>query len=173
VINVACLIIILLNTTQKYVVSNAILAAKPLLNLRRSQEQFDLISLQVWFHTGSTALRQLEEKLSGYLQRHSAAFFPKFEIEYRELENTNRLVLRIWIQHRTNFQNMRRYRERRSRIILFLKRTCEELDIAYQLPPQEIVGKGISNGTSDFQNVNLFAEPSPVASMLHVQAHQK
>lgn len=108
--------------------------------MRRSQDQFDLITLQLAFRTPTHVLKQLDARIGEYLRKHSSQYHPKYELEYRELENTNRIVLRIWVQHRSNFQNMRRYRERRTRVLLFLKRVCEELCITYEFPPQHVFG---------------------------------
>jgi small-conductance mechanosensitive channel len=119
--------------------SNAALVTKPILNLRRSPDQIDIITIQIAFKTAVQTLREFENQLASYIARRSAHFYRKFEVEYKEVENTNRMVVRVWVQHRNNFANMRRYRERRGRLVLRIKRICEDLNIEYVLPPQQLV----------------------------------
>jgi small-conductance mechanosensitive channel len=124
--------------------SNSFLSTRPILNLRRSPDQFDIIAIHISFYTPMTLLRHLEEKLAQYIHRHSSHYYRKFEVEYREIENTNRMGIRVWVQHRNNFQNVRRMRERRGRLVLRLKKICEELGIEYELPVQRVVHEGLT-----------------------------
>lgn len=125
--------------------SNAYLSTEPLVNLRRSPDQFDIIKIQISFHTPVQVLRAMEQRLASYIQKQSAHFYRKFEVEYREIENTNRLSLHIWAQHRSNFQNMRRMRERRGRLVLRLKKICQELGVEYEMPAQRVIHDGLPN----------------------------
>ncbi|KAI3649862.1 hypothetical protein MP228_005494 [Amoeboaphelidium protococcarum] len=118
--------------------SNAVLSQLPICNLRRSPDQFDVIKIQVAITTPTSVLRQFESKIGAYLDKNPSHFYKKFEIEYREVENTNRLLMRLWVQHRSNFQNVRRYRERHGRLILRIKRACQNLGIDYELPAQTV-----------------------------------
>ena len=131
--------------------SNSLLAQKPILNLRRSPDQFDLLSIQISAQTRTSTLRQMEARVADYLLRRSAHYHRKFEVEYKDVENSNRMVIRVWIQHRSNFQNMRRYRERRGKFLLFLKKVCEELHIDYELPTQRIT---INHNNNSNSNIN-------------------
>ena len=138
--------------------NNADLSSQPILNLRRSPDQFDILNMQISFSTPTKTLRIFEHKLSEFLRRRSTHFYEKFEVEYVEIENSNRLLMRIWVQHRGNFQNMRKYRERRGRLILRLKRLCEELEIEYELPGQRIVHDGLDWNTETNQETKENAQ---------------
>jgi small-conductance mechanosensitive channel len=119
--------------------SNSELSSKPILNLRRSPDQVDLIKMQVSFYTKKRQLKMFESKLASFMSKHTYHYHPKFEVEYQDLENSNRMNIRIWVTHRSNFQNMKRYRERRGRLILFIKKACENLGIEYELPAQRVI----------------------------------
>jgi hypothetical protein len=72
------------------------------------------------------------------LAKHSHHFHAKFEVEYQQ-QRDHLLQIRLWVQHRNNFQNMRRYRERRGRFLLKVKNVCEEVGIKFELPVQRVM----------------------------------
>lgn len=117
-------------------ISNSVLSSKPIINLRRSPDQIDVLTIHINFTTPIHLLREFELELANYIEKRSTHFYPKFEVEYKDVENSNRMVIRLRVQHRNNFANMRRFRERRSRLVLKIKKLCEELGIQYDLPPQ-------------------------------------
>lgn len=139
--------------------SNSVLSQKPILNLRRSPDQFDLITIHVSFYTPVSILKTFEKKMGEYLQKASEHFHEKFEVEYQELENSNRMILRVWVQHRNNFQNIKRYRKRHGRLLLRIKKICEQLDIEYELPVQRVVHENL-----DGLNAETPAEFAPIPS---------
>lgn len=110
----------------------------PIINLRRSPDQIDLVELHIKFDTSQKKLKEFEQHLGSYLNSHSRDFYTKFEVEYKKVEECNRMTVRLWIQHRSNFSNRKKFRERRSRILLRVKKILEKLEISYETLPQNV-----------------------------------
>jgi small-conductance mechanosensitive channel len=117
---------------------NSELAKKNIINLRRSTPQFDILEINVSFTTTITQLNAFENALSTFLADQTQDFHSNFEVFYKSCEDGNKLCMNVWIQHRDNFHNMKRFRERRSLALLNIKRMLEALEIEYSLPITKI-----------------------------------
>lgn len=69
----------------------------------------------------------------------------------KEIENVNKIKMALFFNHTMNFQNYGEKNRRRSELVLEMKRIFEELNIKYDLLPQEVhlvESKNVTTGTS-------------------------
>lgn len=123
----------------KIYVPNHILLQKPISNIRRSGTMAENIKLQVAFDTPAEKIQHLKVEIGRFIRKHPREFGQYFLVNYHEIENTNKLHLKIYLQHASNWQNYESYLQRRAKFIMFLKQVVAEQGITYALPPQRML----------------------------------
>ncbi|EPZ34705.1 hypothetical protein ROZALSC1DRAFT_29597 [Rozella allomycis CSF55] len=117
----------------KVIHPNAKLIHSPIHNFRRSPDQFDITQFEIDYSTSPEKLKELEQRISKFLKYQSMHFYRSYEMEIKEVQGREKMLLRLWIQHRSNFQNMKRFRERRTLAIMNVKAIFEDLQILYKV----------------------------------------
>ena len=119
-------------------IPNYVLATKPIINVRRSGALFDRHYLQIGFNTPTTALMALRTRISNFVAQERNDFTSQFLLNVELIENVNRMHLVVMVQHRSNWQDLEAQLARRTKLLLFLKETLDELGISYVLPTQKV-----------------------------------
>ena len=118
---------------------NIILAGKFIHNIRRSSNMSETIKIQVDFYTPHEKIAELSRRLEAFLEEHmSRDFVPKLTINLDSIDNTNRLTLTMFIEHRSNWQDGGCRWARRTKFMMALKEIITDLDLRYFLPPQRV-----------------------------------
>lgn len=73
-----------------------------------------------------------------YLESRPQHWRPNHSVLVKDIENVNKMKMVLYVTHTINFQNSGDKNNRRSELVLELKRILEELDIKYNLLPQEV-----------------------------------
>lgn len=74
-----------------------------------------------------------------YIESKPKHWSPKHSLVVKEIENVDKMKMSLCVQHTMNLQNFPERNNRRSDLILELKRVFENLGIKYHLLPQEVV----------------------------------
>ncbi|RUS16522.1 Mechanosensitive ion channel-domain-containing protein [Endogone sp. FLAS-F59071] len=121
-------------------VRNTVLTKKNIFNIRRSGPMGEFIEIQIDYNTPSQKIDSLREKLSDWCNKNSTDFTPGvLALNIFEIESTNKIHCVIWVEHRSNWQDMMARYARRTKFYYGLKEALDELDIRYVLPAQPIV----------------------------------
>lgn len=73
-----------------------------------------------------------------YLERTSQYWHPNHTVVVKEIENMNKIKMALYFNHTMNFQNFGEKNKRRTELILEMKKMFDELNIKYDLLPQEV-----------------------------------
>ncbi|KAI5189553.1 mechanosensitive ion channel protein 4/5/6/7/8/9/10 [Nematocida sp. AWRm77] len=122
----------------KIYIPNSVLLQKSIVNVRRSGLMAENIVFQVSFDTPPEKIQHLKSEVGKFIKKHPKDFAPYFMFNYHELENTNKLHLKIYLQHATNWQNFEAYLQRKAKFVMFLKQAIAEQHIEYYLPIQRV-----------------------------------
>ncbi len=110
-------------------------------NLRRSGDQSEMIELQLDFYTPEQKLKELRQRLLEYVTSQNRDFFPSCDLTISEIENMNRLLCKINLKHKGNWQDMGKKSQRRNEFMFALIRNLIELQLSYSLAPQKSMEK--------------------------------
>ncbi|KAG0617287.1 hypothetical protein M758_5G179000 [Ceratodon purpureus] len=135
--------IFLSGSNEKVYYPNSVLASKPISNLYRSPDQWDAIEFQIHSTTPCEKIGILKEKMNKYIESLPQYWYPTFRLVCKDIEDSNRMKMALWMQHHMNFQEAGERWQRRSNMILHMKTCMEELKIGFMLPRQEITVTGI------------------------------
>ncbi|KAI5185360.1 hypothetical protein NEHOM01_0775 [Nematocida homosporus] len=122
----------------KIYIPNHVLLQKPITNVRRSGLMAENIVFQIAFDTPPEKIQHLKTEVSKFIKRHPKDFAPYFMFNYHCIEDTNKLHLKIYLQHATNWQHYEAYLQRKAKFVMFLKQAITEQKIEYYLPVQRI-----------------------------------
>ncbi|KAL3535551.1 hypothetical protein ACH5RR_004012 [Cinchona calisaya] len=114
---------------------NNILATKPITNFNRSPPLGDSVEFSVDFSTSVESIAALKAKIKGYLESKSENWQPKHSVLIKEIEDMNKLKMVLYVTHTVNSADRSSHR---SDLVLELKKIFEDLQIKYQLLPQEV-----------------------------------
>ncbi|XP_050218254.1 mechanosensitive ion channel protein 10-like [Mercurialis annua] len=123
---------------EKIFYPNSVLATKPISNFYRSPEMSDSIEFAVDVSTSIDTIGALKSKIKGYLESKPQHWRPNFSFQVKEIENVNKMRIALYVNHTINFQIATDRGNRRSDLVLELKKYFEELGIKYHLLPQEV-----------------------------------
>lgn len=119
---------------QEIYAPNYILQTKFIHNLRRSGPQSETIEFQIDFYTPTEKIQALKDKIAVFLQSENREFNTNVNLHVQEVENTNRFKLMLFLDHKSNWQDMLKRWNRRTKFYLALKDALTELQIRYTLP---------------------------------------
>lgn len=78
------------------------------------------------------------DKICRYLESRPQHWRPNHNVVVKDIENVNKLKMALYVTHTINFQNYGEKSNRRSELVLELKKIFEDLNIKYHLLPQEV-----------------------------------
>ncbi|PHT40327.1 hypothetical protein CQW23_19181 [Capsicum baccatum] len=123
---------------EKIFYPNSVLAVKPISNFYRSPDMGDNFEFSVDYRTPVEKIGALKEKMRKYLERTSQYWHPNHTVVVKEIENMNKIKMALYFNHTMNFQNFGEKNRRRTELILEMKKMFDELNIKYDLLPQEV-----------------------------------
>ncbi|XVF35105.1 hypothetical protein REPUB_Repub18cG0115900 [Reevesia pubescens] len=123
---------------EKIFYPNSVLSTKPISNFYRSPEMSDTVEFTVDVSTSVEQIGALKAKIKEYLESKPQHWRPGHSVRVKDIENVNKMKMALYITHTINFQNYVDKSNRRSELVLELKRIFETLDIKYNLLPQEV-----------------------------------
>ncbi|KDP33895.1 hypothetical protein JCGZ_07466 [Jatropha curcas] len=123
---------------EKIFYPNSVLATKPISNFYRSPEMGDSIEFAVDVSTSVETIGILKAKIKAYLESKPQHWRPGHSVQVKEIEDVNKMKMALYVNHTINFQNIADRGNRRSDLVLEMKRFFEELGIKYHLLPQEV-----------------------------------
>ncbi|KAI5170853.1 mechanosensitive ion channel protein 4/5/6/7/8/9/10 [Nematocida sp. LUAm3] len=148
----------------KIYIPNHVLLQKPITNVRRSGLMAENIIFQISFDTPSEKIQHLKSEITKFIKKHPKDFAPYFMFNYHGIEDTNKLHIKIYLQHATNWQNYEAYLQRKAKFIMFLKEAIAEQEIEYSLPVQRVEILSKKNGSQSplqTQPVQFSEQPQP------------
>ncbi|KAF8388752.1 hypothetical protein HHK36_025432 [Tetracentron sinense] len=117
---------------------NSVLATQPISNYYRSPEMGDTVEFSVDVSTSVESIGALKAKIKAYIESKPQHWKPNHSVVVKEIENVNKLKMALYVNHTINFQNFGEKNNRRSELVIELKKIFEELTIKYHLLPQEV-----------------------------------
>ncbi|KAK7411881.1 hypothetical protein VNO78_03324 [Psophocarpus tetragonolobus] len=123
---------------EKIFYPNSVLKTKPISNYYRSPEMGDSIQFAIDVSTSIESIGGLKTKLKAYLESRPQHWRPHHSVVVEDIENGHKLEMVLYVTHTINFNNYDDKRRRRSELILEVKKILEDLNVAYNLPPQEV-----------------------------------
>lgn len=73
-----------------------------------------------------------------YLESKPQHWSPHHSMQVKEIVEVNKMIIALYVTHTINFQNTGEVGNRRSDLVVELKKILEELGIKYRLLPQEL-----------------------------------
>ncbi|XP_057985735.1 mechanosensitive ion channel protein 10-like [Hevea brasiliensis] len=123
---------------EKIFYPNSVLATKPISNFYRSPEMGDSVEFTVDVSTSIETIGILKARIKAYLESKPQHWRPGHSVQVKEIENMNKMKMALYVNHTINFQNSGDRGNRRSDLVLEMKKLFEELGIKYHLLPQEV-----------------------------------
>ncbi|KAA0039640.1 hypothetical protein IC582_010570 [Cucumis melo] len=124
---------------EKIYYPNSVLLTKPISNFRRSPDMSDTVDFTIDVSTSFDNITALRKAMQIYIESKPKHWSPKHSLVVKEIENVDKMKMSLCVQHTMNLQNFPERNNRRSDLILELKRVFENLGIKYHLLPQEVV----------------------------------
>ncbi|KAG8375729.1 hypothetical protein BUALT_Bualt10G0130700 [Buddleja alternifolia] len=123
---------------EKIYYPNSVLATKPISNFYRSPDMGDAFEFSIDFKTSLEQIGTLKEKIKKYLEKNPQHWHPNHNVVVKEIENVNKIKMALFFNHTMNFHDFGEKSRRRTELVLEMKRFFEELNIRYDLLPQEV-----------------------------------
>ncbi|KAK6118332.1 hypothetical protein DH2020_047903 [Rehmannia glutinosa] len=123
---------------EKIYYPNSVLATKPISNFYRSPDMGDSLEFCIDFKTPMEKIGSLKEKIKKYLEKNPQHWHPNHNVVVKEIENVNKIKMALFFNHTMNFQNFPEKSRRKTDLVLEMKKIFEELNIKYDLLPQEV-----------------------------------
>ncbi|KAH7523866.1 mechanosensitive ion channel protein 10 [Ziziphus jujuba] len=123
---------------EKVYYPNSVLATKPISNYYRSPDMGDGVDFSIDFMTPVEKIGMLKEKIKMYLERTPQHWYPNFSVVVNQIENMNEVKMSVYVTHTMTFQDWGEKNDRRTELIVELKKIFEELNIRYHLLPQAV-----------------------------------
>ncbi|GFS43471.1 mechanosensitive channel of small conductance-like 10 [Actinidia rufa] len=123
---------------EKIFYPNSVLATKPISNFYRSPEMSDAVEFAIDVSTSAQDIVDLKAKIKAYLEGKPQHWRPIHSVQVKDIQDVNKMKMALYVTHTMNFQNFVEKSNRRSELVLELKRIFEELKIKYNLLPQEV-----------------------------------
>lgn len=91
-------------SNEKVYYPNSVLASKPISNFYRSPDQWDTIDFQIHATTPVEKIGLLKEKMTKYIEGLPQYWYPTFRLLCKDIEDSNRMKMALWMQHHMNYQ---------------------------------------------------------------------
>ncbi|KAH7519258.1 mechanosensitive ion channel protein 10 [Ziziphus jujuba] len=135
---------------EKIFYPNTVLATKPISNFFRSPEMSDSVEFAIDVSTSIETVGALKSRIKGYLESKPQHWRPGHSVVVKEIEDVNKMKMALYITHTINFQNYGDKTNRRSELVLEMKKIFEDLHIKYHLLPQEVHVSYVGSAASEF-----------------------
>ncbi|KAJ6698964.1 MECHANOSENSITIVE ION CHANNEL PROTEIN 5 [Salix purpurea] len=122
---------------EKIFYPNIVLATKPISNFYRSPEMSDSVEFAVDISTSIETIGALKARIKTYLESKPQHWRPGHSVQVKEIEDVNKMRMALYVNHTINFQNGDRG-NRRSDLVLEMKKIFEDLGIKFHLLPQQV-----------------------------------
>ncbi|CAL5437915.1 unnamed protein product [Camellia sinensis] len=139
---------------EKIFYPNSVLASKPISNFYRSPEMSDTVEFAIDVSTSAASIVALKAKIKGYLESKPQHWRPNHSVQVKEIEDVNKMKMALFVNHTINFQNYVERGNRRSDLVLELKKIFEELGIKFHLLPQEVHLSYVGSSAPMFPNAS-------------------
>ncbi|CAO3610465.1 unnamed protein product [Cunninghamella echinulata] len=137
---------------QKMYAPTSVLMTKFIYNARRSGDMGESVLFSVDFRTPTDLIFALRDRLDEWVSNHPRDFTSGFDVRISDIIDVNKVVLSAWIPHKGNWQDGGKRLQRLNKFMFYLKDTLHELDIQYELPPQQYTTHSFYK---DVQNTSL------------------
>ncbi|KAI0492512.1 hypothetical protein KFK09_026785 [Dendrobium nobile] len=117
---------------------NSVLATKPIRNFYRSPNMGDSVEFSVDMSASMERIADLKARIKKYLEGKPNHWQQNHSIVVKDIVNVNKMNIVLYVTHTMNYQNMGEKNNRRTDLVLELKKIFEELSIRYNLLPQEV-----------------------------------
>ncbi|XP_030440024.1 mechanosensitive ion channel protein 10-like [Syzygium oleosum] len=121
--------VFLKNNGEKISYPNSVLSSKPISNFNRSPNMSESVEFMVNFSTSVESLEALKDKIKKYLDSKPKDWKPGHRVVIKEIVDSDHLKMALHVTHTTNFQNATERNDRRSDLVLELKKILEELRV--------------------------------------------
>ncbi|XP_065851010.1 mechanosensitive ion channel protein 10 [Euphorbia lathyris] len=135
--NILSTVFLKLNNEKLYY-PNSVLATKPISNYYRSPDMGDTVDFSIDFATPVEKIGLLREKIKKCLENNPQHWHPNHNVVVKEIENVNELKMALYCNHTMNFQEYGEKNKRRTELVIEIKKIFEELNIKYNLLPQQV-----------------------------------
>lgn len=119
-------------------VPNYVLAMKPVYNVRRSGPLIEMQRIQISFDTPIHLIDELRCRLDRFVRADRTDFTDLSRVNFDAVESCNRLHLNVIAQYTGNWQDLDKQLAFRTRFLMFIKQTLEDLSISYLPPVQRV-----------------------------------
>lgn len=119
-------------------VPNYLLATKAIYNIRRSGPLIELQRIQISFDTPLSKISELRERLDRFVRADKTDFTDLSRVNFDAIESCARIHLNVIAQYNSNWQDLDKQLAFRSRFLMFIKQTLDDLEIGYLPPVQRI-----------------------------------
>ncbi|KAL3744548.1 hypothetical protein ACJRO7_013766 [Eucalyptus globulus] len=123
---------------EKIYYPNSVLATKPISNYNRSSDMGDKVEFSIDFMTPMERIGTMKEKIKKYLEKNPQHWHLNHNLIVSEIENVNEIKMGLYVNHTMNFQDFAEKGRRRTELVMELKRIFEDLNIRYNLLPQQV-----------------------------------
>ncbi|KAK4598981.1 hypothetical protein RGQ29_009179 [Quercus rubra] len=149
--NILTTVFLKLNNEKVYY-PNSVLATKPISNYYRSPDMGDYVEFSIDFVTPIERIGMLKDKIKTYLEKNPQHWHPNHNVLVKEIENVNKIKMGLYVFHTMNFQDFGEKNRRRTELVIEIKKIFEELNIRYNLLPQDVHLLHIGSETTNAAN---------------------
>ncbi|KAF3953922.1 hypothetical protein CMV_020671 [Castanea mollissima] len=149
--NILTTVFLKLNNEKVYY-PNSVLATKPIINYYRSPDMGDYVEFSIDFVTPIERIGMLKDKIKTYLEKNPQHWYPNHNVLVKEIENVNKIKMGLYVFHTMNFQDFGEKNRRRTELVIEIKKIFEELNIRYNLLPQDVHLLHIGSETTNAAN---------------------
>lgn len=120
------------------VFQNSVLATQKLENLRRSNPQFESIKVGLDFHTPTSKIWALRDRMNEFCEENPRDYSGPISYNLMLLENVNRIELSVGINYKNNWQDVTRHFRILTEFSVTLRNAIVELQMRYSMPLQPV-----------------------------------
>ncbi|KAL6654230.1 hypothetical protein ACP70R_007695 [Stipagrostis hirtigluma subsp. patula] len=117
---------------------NTVLATKPIMNYYRSPDMGEAIDFSIHVATPLEKLALMKERILRYIDNKKDHWYPGAKVVLRDVHDTNKLKVSIFLRHRLNFQDMGMRFVRRELVLQEMIKVLKDLDIEYRMLPLNV-----------------------------------
>ncbi|CAL5055099.1 unnamed protein product [Urochloa decumbens] len=130
--------VFLRNDNLKIYYPNSVLATKPIMNFYRSPDMGEAIDFSIHVATPVEKLALMKERILRYIDNKKEHWYPGAMVVLRDVDDTNKLKVSIWLRHTLNFQDMGMRFVRRELVLQEMIRVLKDLEIEYRMLPLDV-----------------------------------
>ncbi|AQK73399.1 Mechanosensitive ion channel protein 6 [Zea mays] len=117
---------------------NSVLATKPIMNFYRSPDMGEAIDFSIHVSTPVEKLALMKERILRYIDNKKEHWYPGAMVVLRDVDDTNKLKVSIWLRHTLNFQDMGMRFVRRELVLQEMIKVLKDLEIEYRMLPLDV-----------------------------------